>query len=240
MGATKVSEAEVNTLMVQKKQNVTIKGTKEGLIFLLDDTCSYQSLIDELIEKLSSKHYQQAEGPDVLVKVESGFRYLQPEQKQEIEQIITEDRNLAIDHFNCKVITKLESEQIRKKSQTVTLTRMVRSGQVLEVTGDLLLIGDVNPGGTVIASGNIYIMGALRGIAHAGANGDEKAIISAALMAPSQLKIAEAMKQFERDGEEEPIMASAFLDERISLQIGRVQQLVHTHQHLNKNEEQIN
>ena len=48
------------------------------------------------------------------------------------------------------------------------MTRVISSGQVFEVPGDLLLIGDVNPDGTVRAGGNIYIMGQLKGIAHAG------------------------------------------------------------------------
>ena len=46
----------------------------------------------------------------------------------------------------------------------MTVARIIRSGQVLQVAGDLLLIGDVNPGGTVIAGGNIFIMGALKGL----------------------------------------------------------------------------
>ena len=44
----------------------------------------------------------------------------------------------------------------------------------IKVPGDLLLIGDVNPGGTVMAGGNIFIMGSLKGIAHAGCYGNDK------------------------------------------------------------------
>lgn len=232
-------DAEVNTLMTQKKQYVTIKGTKEGLIFLLDDSCSYESLIEELQEKLSSKHYQNSEGRDILVKVDIGYRYLQMKQKEELEQIITDGRNLAVEQFESHVISKKEAEQLRQESQMVTLTRIIRSGQVLKVNGDVLLIGDVNPGGTIVATGNIYIMGALRGIAHAGFQGNERAIIAASLMAPAQLRIAEGMKQFQADEEMEQLMASAYLDERVSLQIGRVQQLVHSHPQLATNEKQL-
>ncbi|MDT8859526.1 septum site-determining protein MinC [Alkalihalobacillus sp. MEB130] len=225
--------------MVQKKQNVTIKGTKEGLIFLLDDSCSYESLLEELIEKLSSKHYQQAEGPDVLVKVDIGYRFLQEHQQAELESVITEGRNLAVQHFESRVLSKEESEKLRQESQTVTLMRIVRSGQVLRVNGDVLLIGDVNPGGTLMAKGNIYVMGALRGIAHAGFEGNEKAVISASLLAPSQLRIAGEIKQFEAEERMEQMMASAFLDKEKSFQVGRVQQLVQTHPNLAKNEAQL-
>lgn len=66
----------------------------------------------------------------------------------------------------------------------------LRSGQVLQRTESVLVIGDVNPGGQVISSGDIMIWGRLRGVAHAGAEGNAGAIIAAMLMTPSQLRIA--------------------------------------------------
>lgn len=225
--------------MVPNKQHVTIKGTKEGLVFMLDDRCSYELLINELKEKLSSKHYQLSDGPNLLVKVESGYRYLQQEQKEEIEAIITNGRNLAIDEFHSNVLSLEEAYTIQRKNQTITLTSIVRSGQVIEADGDIVLIGDVNPGGRLRASGSIYIMGALRGIAHAGVNGDQTAVISASVLDPSQLRIADKVKVFD-PSPEGSIMSSAYIDhESQSLKIGRVQQLVHTHRHLSKSLDQV-
>lgn len=58
-----------------------------------------------------------------------------------------------------------------------------------------MLIGDVNPGGKVMASGNIFILGRLKGMAHAGMNGNEEAVICAATMTPTQLRIADCFGQ---------------------------------------------
>ncbi|UTW68948.1 hypothetical protein KHA80_17145 [Anaerobacillus sp. HL2] len=66
---------------------------------------------------------------------------------------------------------------------------------MIEIIGDLLLIGDVNSGGTVVATGNIYIPGVLRGIAHAGSKGNKVVVISASRMEPSQLRIAEIVSR---------------------------------------------
>jgi septum site-determining protein MinC len=66
----------------------------------------------------------------------------------------------------------------------------LRSGQALHHIGHVTLIGDVNPGGEVVAGGDIVIWGKLRGTAHAGARGDESAIICALQLAPSQIRIA--------------------------------------------------
>ncbi|MCK9911653.1 hypothetical protein MXD81_21035, partial [Microbacteriaceae bacterium K1510] len=68
-----------------------------------------------------------------------------------------------------------------------------------EYDGDILLLGDVNPGGTVKSTGSIYVLGSLRGIAHAGINGDDQVIIAAASMLPTQLRIAQVIS---RPGEE--------------------------------------
>jgi len=66
----------------------------------------------------------------------------------------------------------------------------VRGGQVLKSNNTLVVLGSVNPGGVVRAAGDIYVAGALRGLAHAGVRGDEARLIYAMDMAPVQLRIA--------------------------------------------------
>jgi septum site-determining protein MinC len=75
-----------------------------------------------------------------------------------------------------------------RRAQTVQ--RTLRSGTVLRFDGDLYVFGDVNPGAQVIATGNITVLGALKGTAHAGAAGDESAFILAFDLRPMQLRIA--------------------------------------------------
>jgi|694.fasta_scaffold35206_4 septum site-determining protein MinC len=69
----------------------------------------------------------------------------------------------------------------------------LRAGQVLRRQEHILVIGDVNPGATVISDGDILVWGRLRGVAHAGAGGDERAVIVALDLAPVQLRIDETL-----------------------------------------------
>jgi septum formation inhibitor MinC len=69
----------------------------------------------------------------------------------------------------------------------------LRGGQALHNMGNIVLIGDVNPGAELIASGDIVVVGALRGTAHAGAQGDRAARVIALNFAPTQLRIAAVM-----------------------------------------------
>ena len=66
----------------------------------------------------------------------------------------------------------------------------LRGGQVLHHTGNIVVVGDVNPGAELVATGDIVVFGRLRGIAHAGAGGDENARIYALDLMATQLRIA--------------------------------------------------
>jgi septum site-determining protein MinC len=214
---------------MKKMQNVMIKGTKDGLTLHLDDSCSYFELKKELDIKLSASYRAQDDRPLMTVKVKVGNRYLTEEQKEEIRSLIRQKKNLVVDSIESNVITVQEAKALNEKSEIVTIARIIRSGQVLEVEGDLVLIGDVNPGGTVIAGGNIFIMGSLRGIAHAGCHGDEKAVIAASKMNPAQLRISHSINRapdnrIEEDGRE---MECAYIDENNQIMVDRLQVLMH-------------
>ncbi|WP_059171280.1 septum site-determining protein MinC [Bacillus sp. FJAT-27445] len=175
---------------MNKMQNVMIKGTKDGITLFLDDLCSYEELKRELAGKLSSQHERDAESQLLHVKVNTGNRYLTAVQREELVELIGQKKNLIVDAIDSNVVTKEEAEKRWKEQSVTTVAKMIRSGQVLEVPGDLLLIGDVNPGGMVMAGGNIFIMGVLKGIAHAGCYGNMDAVIAASAMKPSQLRIS--------------------------------------------------
>lgn len=81
-------------------------------------------------------------------------------------------------------------DDIISQEQTILVQRTIRSGQRVFYPGNVVVLGDVNPGGEVIAGGNIIVMGTFRGIAHAGALGKGDAIVAALRLEPSQLRIA--------------------------------------------------
>ncbi|MBQ2887983.1 MAG: septum site-determining protein MinC [Firmicutes bacterium] len=73
---------------------------------------------------------------------------------------------------------------------TALVQRTLRSGQRLKFNGNVLVLGDVNPGAEIIATGHVVIMGALRGVVHAGAEGDKNATVTALTLLPTQIRIA--------------------------------------------------
>ncbi len=67
--------------------------------------------------------------------------------------------------------------------------RTVRSGQRYRYSGTIVIMGDVNPGAEIIAEGDVIVWGKLRGVVHAGASGNDAAIVGALVLAPTQLRI---------------------------------------------------
>ncbi|WP_240374727.1 septum site-determining protein MinC [Bacillus piscicola] len=171
------------------KNFVTIKGTKEGLTIFLDDQCSYETLTKELREKITRDKQVFGNGPEVDVQVDIGYRYINNNQEAEITSLLEEAETIRVKEIRTEVITIEEAKKQAEHTALTSFARIVRSGQVLEVKGDLLLLGDVNPGGTVQATGDIYIMGMLKGTARAGIEGNVKAVVCSAVMDPHQLSI---------------------------------------------------
>lgn len=75
--------------------------------------------------------------------------------------------------------------------QTIYVTQTLRSGQVLEFDGNIVIIGDCHPGSEIKATGDITVWGVLGSIAHAGAKGNRDAKIRALKMNAVQLRIAD-------------------------------------------------
>jgi len=71
------------------------------------------------------------------------------------------------------------------------LHRTIRSGTRIEFAGHVVILGDVNPGAEIVSEGSIMIWGRLRGMVHAGAKGNRKAVICALDLSPIQLRIAD-------------------------------------------------
>lgn len=73
---------------------------------------------------------------------------------------------------------------------TKYIKQTIRSGQVINYEGNIVIIGDCHPGCEITAFGDITVWGILSGIAHAGAGGNQKAKVRALKMNAIQLRIA--------------------------------------------------
>ncbi len=171
------------------KQLVHIKGTKEGLVLRLDDSCAYAELIEELKNRVSEGGIDNR----VDVQLDIGYRFLTKEQKNDLVNVVEQSGKMHVSNVFSEVISIDESNELLLTSKRDTYIGIVRSGQIVKATGDIVIIGDVNPNGRVEAGGNIFVLGKLKGLVHAGFEGNQDAIIAASHFEPTHVYIADKM-----------------------------------------------
>jgi septum site-determining protein MinC len=185
---------------------VAIKGTNEGLIITLGPG-PFETVVSEMEERLESRA-SFFRGGRVALRV--GDRSMSVEQLQAIGVILerlgmtlwavdgdhpathasARDLELEVDLHPSAPLGPAASESIPLEQMAgIVVHRTLRSGQAVHYPGHVTLIGDVNPGAEIVAGGDIVVWGRLRGNAHAGAMGDEQAVICALQMQPNQIRI---------------------------------------------------
>ena len=179
---------------------LNIKGiTIPALLIKFDEKLSFEENLKELEEKLNSAFFKSS-----VSIVDTGSLNITEEEKKLLEKTLKKHNSEILSY---KADSKREEKKklSRFTKNLKIINKTVRSGQKVEYEGDILILGDVNPDAYIVASGNIIVMGALRGVAHAGANGDENAQIIALKLMPQQLRIAGYFTRSpDEEGEDKP------------------------------------
>ena len=178
--------------------SVVIKGNKHGIVVVLDADMDFSELKEHIATKFkdSAKFLGNAK---MAISFE-GKKLSDPEQR-EVLDIIAENSDL---HVVCIVDNDPEQDAKFEKALNDKLLELsnttgqfykgnLRSGQVLETETSIIVIGDVNPGASVISKGNIIVLGALKGTVFAGATGNENAFVLALDMYPVQIRIGDTI-----------------------------------------------
>lgn len=100
------------------------------------------------------------------------------------------------------------------EGDAIWVGRTLRSGTRVEFPGNIVVLGDVNPGAEVVADGSILLWGRTRGSVHAGAKGNQSAVVYGLDLSAGQIRIADAVKSLsDQDGETRP--AKIFLQDGV-------------------------
>ncbi len=198
------------------KNSITISMKKDQVIIRVDENSEQRDVMASLKKKIIElKNLYKEDKTPILIT----GKVLKNKEMDEIQGFIKRFIDVQIDFDSPK---ELGLHGIKKSfykeiatSETKFHKGSLRSGQQLEFEGSLVIIGDVNPGAQVIAGENIIILGQLRGLAHAGAKGNRDAVIEAVEIDSLQLRIADVVKEIEKDDESEirKIKTSAYLNE---------------------------
>lgn len=201
------------------KSCISINLKKDNIVIKIEDAYSQEEIMYMLRKKIPElKKLYQGENTPITIT----GKVLKNKEIDEIQNLIKKYIDVTINFESPRTlglhgITKTFNKEIAT-SETKFHRSSVRSGQKIEFEGSLVILGDVNDGAEVIASENIVILGILRGLAHAGAKGNKDAIIAASSIESPQLRIANIVREREREElQEETRKTYAYLNDKAEM-----------------------
>ena len=186
------------------KNCIGIKLKKDKIVIKIHEEATQDEIIECLKRKLTGlkKLYQEENTPIIVTG-----KVLKNKELDEIQALIKSKIDVEIEFETPKSLGLHSIKKTFNREIAISETKFhrgsLRSGQKMEVDGSIVILGDVNSGAEVIASDNIVVLGTLRGLAHAGAKGNKQAIIGAGALDAVQIRIANIVKEIDRD--EEPL-----------------------------------
>lgn len=196
-------------------QYVTINLKKDVILMKISEKASEEDTLKSLKKKLPElKKLYQAEKTPILVT----GKILKNREIKEIQDLIQKTINVEVNFDTPKALGLHGIKRTYNQDVGVSEAKIhrgsLRSGQRLEFEGTLIILGDVNDGAEAIAGENVIVVGTLRGLAHAGAKGNKKAIIAANKIESPQIRISNIIKEMERNDEDYNVaLTYAYVDD---------------------------
>ena len=202
-------------------QSVVIKHNRYGMELVLDSKISFEELLEVIIEKfqasgnffkdkkmaisfkgrkLSEKEMMRIVDTIMdnssiqIVSIMDNDSELETKMKTRVDEYnqVMEQQPYGMAQPSAEMTEEMYAQYAMAQNCNAEFYKgNLRSGQVLECASSVTLIGDVNPGASIISEGNVVILGALKGNAHAGVNGNDNCFIFALDMSPIQLQIGQ-------------------------------------------------
>ena len=175
-----------------------IKGTREGLVITITNAAQFSEVLQSLERQLlASQSFFR--GSSAKLFLHEGT--LSDSQMDDIERLIA-DYGMRLNREPLTVqMQRPQVEQVTEDTRevgednTLLVRRTIRSGQRLHYDGNVVVMGDVNPGAEIVCTGDILVLGSLRGVAHAGVEGKVDATVFAFRLEPTQLRIAHVISR---------------------------------------------
>lgn len=182
---------------MKMKSCLRVSSTKDEIKITVNAGTEFEDLLEDFKIKLPRirKYYEKEKLPIHIVG-----KALKDNEQTAVRAILKAEIDTKITFGDTSEVLGLHAikrtfESSVETSETKFIRGNLRSGQREEFSGSIAVLGDLNYGAEVIAGENIIVTGRIRGMAHAGANGNKKAIISANAIDSTQVRIANVVKE---------------------------------------------
>ncbi len=191
----------------ESQPTVELKGFRDGMRLIIDPEASMEQIEQAIVERMANLGDSLS---GLTMNIDLGSRSLNDEELVRLKKLLNENYGLEVkqiigdsqdgpertESVQIAGVPALHSEErvynqlAQINEETRFIRHTLRSGQIERaLEGNMVILGDVNPGAEVVAAGDIIVLGTLRGVAHAGALGNISSIIFALNLLPTQLRI---------------------------------------------------
>ena len=204
---------------MRANEPIHVRGYRNGLYITVNETVPTEEIGEQVVSRIASLG-SFIRGAAIVLEVGShslddeALRAIQKRFEREyglrISQLITtsDDTRQAAEILRIRAAPTLLQQRGLDPSagrardpNTITIRSTLRGGALERfLEGGILVMGDVNPGAEVVASGDVVVLGTVRGVVHAGAMGDEGAVVIALNLNATQLRIAERIARAPEGG----------------------------------------
>jgi len=181
------------------EDRIIIKGNKEGLnvVISMNTFRDFEEMLEMLIDKLSKgKMFYKG----CTLKLTTELKYISEKDLRKLKDVLFDEFLIKDCIFEDKEDKSTKVFSGIYEGRTKFIRQTVRGGQSINYPGNVVIIGDVNPGAEVFAGGNVIVLGTLRGHVFAGSGGNDKAIIAAFSLQPEILQISDIVTRSPEGG----------------------------------------
>ena len=172
--------------------HVVLKVKKDRLKIYLDPDIEFSEIKRNLLDKITEL---KAFVGSVRTALEFTGREISDNEEDELLEIIRENSNMEVTYVlsNGEESPKMKAvfNSLKGEGKVKFYKGILRSGNLLEYDGSIIIFGDVNPGGIVKAGDSVIVLGYLNGTVYAGTESGKNAFIGALHMNPIQIKIGD-------------------------------------------------
>ncbi len=172
------------------KNAVNFKGTKDGIVAYVDLSYSFNTILKALEKKISEREDFFRGGSIKFFPVTGTFS---ENEIYEIKNLMENKFDIDCEFFEKEGEVQVSYEKDKKMilKDFLVIKRILRSGQTLNYSGNIILIGDVNEDAEISVGGSLFVFGSLRGSVTAGRDSGEDAIVVATNLRPKRLQIGD-------------------------------------------------
>ncbi|CAM3027974.1 septum site-determining protein MinC [Lactiplantibacillus plajomi] len=181
------------------QQSVVLKASNDGYELVFRQAASFETIMVDLKTLLDRLQADNTTDKRISFDMDTQSRLLTAEQTQRVTQLVQRYPLFSIHKLAADVILAADAVAMIERSTVHLVNQIIRNGQVVSITGDVLFFGKIHEGGVLRATGSIFVMGEVAGILEAGYPDHNDAVIVSALATVPRVRVGELLELVDPD-----------------------------------------